>query len=91
VRLISIAEHYWYEIDGPAALAGVNLMRLPFRRFLLAVLSWARPYKEDEIKTFDEWLYSPLAPLDPDRVSEDVIEDEMAAFRAFSKQAGGLG
>ena len=30
-----------------------------------------------------------LAGADPDRVTDDVIESEMAAFKGFMKQAGG--
>lgn len=92
MRLIGIAEHYWWEIDGETALTGTDLMRLPFRRFLTAVLMWANPRgarKPDENREFEEWLFSPLSGVDPDRVTQDVIDDEMAAFRAFGKQAGG--
>lgn len=94
MRLIQIAEHYWYEIDGETALAGVDLMRLPFRRFLNAVRFWAKPkaYNEEtqrDLERFEEWLYSPFEAVDPDIVSEEIIEAEMAAFKAFARQAGG--
>jgi hypothetical protein len=98
VRLIGIAEHYWWKIDGSNASTGLpEITRLPFRRFLLAVMTWATPSTmgmkpeeaELELEKFDDWLFSPLGVVDPDRVPEAVIEDEMAAFRAFSSQAGG--
>lgn len=95
MRLIQIAEHYWWELDGQLAFAGIEeLTRLPFRRFLTAIMHFARPKgyseeSEEQTRRFDEWLFSPLGLLDPDNVPEDVIEDEMAAFRAFSTQAGG--
>jgi hypothetical protein len=92
VRLSQIAEHYWYEIDGETALRGVDLMRLPFRRFLTAVLSWANPRgarSDEDLATFNTWLYGPLSGADPDKVTPEVIENEMAAFSAFQKQAGG--
>lgn len=92
MRLTQIAERYWYEIDGEAALAGIDLMRLPFRRFLLAILTWANPRgarKDQELEDWNTWLFSPFTADDPDKVSEEVIEDEMAAFAAFAKQTGG--
>jgi hypothetical protein len=67
-------------------------MRLPFRRFLAAIMTWANPRgsrKEEDLREYEEWLFSPLSGADPDRVTDDVIEQEMAMFRAFSKQAGG--
>jgi hypothetical protein len=94
VRLTQIAEHYWFEIDGEAALAGVDLTRLPFRRYLAAVMSWANPRgarKEDELEQYNEWLFSPFEGTDPDKVTPEVVESEMAAFRAFAQQAGGAG
>lgn len=93
MRLIQIAEHYWWEIDGQVALSGgVELTRLPFRRFLLAILAWARPvHKEEETQRFDDWLASPFPGVDPDRVSPEVIDDELAAFSAFKSQAKGGG
>jgi len=92
VRLVQIADRYWWEIDGETALAGVDLMRLPFRRFIAAVMSWANPRgsrKEEDLREYEEWLFSPFSGVDPDRVTDDVIESEMEAFRAFAKQAGG--
>jgi hypothetical protein len=98
VRLIGIAEHYWWKIDGSNASTGLpEITRLPFRRFLLAILSWATPSgvgmkqeeAELELERFNEWMFSPLGLVDPDRVPEEVIEDEMASFKAFASQAGG--
>lgn len=92
MRLVQIAEHYWFEIDGELALAGVDLMRLPFRRQLTAVMSWANPRgarKDTELDEYIAWLFSPFEVADIDNVSQEVIDNEMAAFRAFSKQTGG--
>lgn len=92
MRLIQIAEHYWYEIDGEMALVGQDLMRLPFRRFLLAILSWANPRgsrKDQELEEWNTWMFGPFIGGDPDKVSEEVIESEMEAFAAFAKQTGG--
>lgn len=91
MRLIQVAEHYWYEIDGETALAGVDLTRLPFRRFIAAILMWTNPRgarKEADLEEFNTWLFSPLEGGDIDNVSQEVIDNEMAAFRAFSKQVG---
>lgn len=92
MRLTQIAEHYWFELDGETALSGVDLARLPFRRFLLAVMMWANPRgarKDLELEEYNTWLFSPFEGADIDNVSQEVIDQEMAAFRAFSSQAKG--
>lgn len=92
MRLIQIAEHYWFEIDGETALAGTDLARLPFRRLLTAVMTWANPRgarKEEELEEYLEWLFSPFEGPDPDKVTQEVIDAEMDAFRSFSMQVGG--
>ncbi len=92
VRLTQIAEHYWYEIDGEMALAGVDLMRLPFRRALLAILMWANPRgarKDQDLEDWNTWLYAPFGGPDPDKVTQEVIDAEMDAFKTFAKQTGG--
>ena len=93
MRLTQLAEHYWYEIDGETALAGVDLTRLPFRRFLAAVLMWLNPRgvrNEQELIEFEAMLYSPLVGRDPDKVDQSIVQAEMDAFTAFAKQAGGM-
>lgn len=95
MRLIQVAEHYWWEIDGQLASSGApELTRLPFRRFILALMHISRPaaYGEDaevKIRDWEAWLFAPLDLTDPDNVSQDVIDDEMASFLAFAGQAGG--
>lgn len=92
MRLTRYAAHFWHAIDGQAALAGVNLLALPPRRFYAAVYQWLMEHttqkEEDRIRLHEE-LHSPLEGADPDKVSADVIEDEMAIFNASMGRQGG--
>lgn len=92
VRLVRYAAHYWHTIDGQCALRGVDLVKLPFRRFLAAIYTWlienTAPKEEDRVRLHEE-LHSPLPGSDPDKVAPEVIEDEMAIFRASMARSGG--
>jgi hypothetical protein len=94
VRLVRYAAHYWHAIDGEAALRGVNLLELPMRRFLAAIYHWlmehTAPKEEDRLRLHEE-LHSPLPGADPDKVSQEVIDDEMAIFQASMARQGAKG
>lgn len=41
---------------------------------------------EEEWNSWREELYAPLTGLDPDRVTQDVIDDEMSLFHRINGQ-----
>jgi len=91
VGLIGIADDYWSEIDGACAREGVDPLGLPFTRFLNLVYSWVCErvqYSEDGREQLDEMLFG-LDPLrdgvEPDNVAPEVVDEEMALFRAASQ------
>lgn len=94
VRLVRYAAHYWHTIDGETALRGVNLIELPFRRFLAAIYYWLMERtagkEEDRVRLHEE-LHSPLEGTDPDKVSQEVVDDEMAIFQAAMARQGASG
>lgn len=47
--------------------------------------------KEEDFKAWHDELFSPLTGQDPDKVTQDVVEDEMAAFMALTRQTSGGG
>ena len=84
VRLVGGAAANWWEFDGTCALAGCDPLELPFNRFLAAVYAWfvrGITDPKEHVKFYEE-LISPLPGSNPDRVSDRVIEDELAAFGA---------
>ena len=92
VRLVRIAESYWREIDGACARRGIDPLSLDFARFLNLVYSFITEHMDEETRTrFEEDLYAPIEGRDPDEVPSSVIEDEMAAFMAFTRQNEALG
>jgi hypothetical protein len=96
VGLIYIADEYWTEIDGSCARQGVNPLDLPFDRFLRLVYSWIVEriqYTEGAHADLDEALFGFDARLrrEPDSVSLEVVEEEMALFRSASATLQGGG
>jgi len=88
-RLTYLAAEHWYEIDGQSARQGVNPLRLSLRRFYNHVYSlYVENLDEEKRIAFDRDLFMPSLTRNPERVDPDVIEDEMAAFRALSRQIG---
>lgn len=88
--LIEIADVYWHQIDGACARAGVDPLSLPFDRFLNLVYAWATEWLRADEEAFDNF-HDALFEADirrrgarGDNVSPEVIEEEMALFRAAS-------
>jgi hypothetical protein len=94
VRLVRFAAHYWTTIDGQCALRGINLLALPPRRFFAAIYTWlmenTAPKEEDRLRLHEE-IHSPLEGTDPDKVSQKVIDEEMAIMRASMARQGAKG
>ena len=90
VRLFRIAGHYWPEIDGACARQGFDPLDLGVDRFLNLVYAWCTERmanaSEEDWTTWKEVLYAPLTGLDPDRVTQDVIDDEMSLFYRINGQ-----
>lgn len=91
IRLIGIAESNWWVIDGDAAVAGVDLLALPFRRFIAALYVIARRSAasrgEDELKKWESWL---MSPLQKQKSSDKVASKPSAPAEEPSSQFGGL-
>ena len=77
-RLYGIAAGNWAQIDGEAALRGVDLIRLPLDRFCNAVYAYSVEHVEDR-EEFDYRLTQPV----PGRVRDTDPEQELAEFAAF--------
>lgn len=90
VGLIAIADECWNEIDGTCARSGVNPLSLPFDRFLRLVYAWVMDriqYDPDTRGDIDEALFGVegrRGPVTPDSVAPEVVDEEMALFRAAS-------
>jgi hypothetical protein len=90
VGLVAIADECWNEIDGACARTGVDPLRLPFDRFLRLVYAWVMEriqYDPNTRTDIDELLFgveSPLNRVTPDSVAPEVVDEEMALFRAAS-------
>jgi hypothetical protein len=88
--LIAIADEFWPEIDGACALVGVDPLGLTFPRFLNLIYAWVCQRiqgAEGAREQLDEALFTPVDERglrDPDNVAPEVIEEEMALFRAAS-------
>lgn len=80
LKLVSVAANGWPELDGWGTAQGVNLLHLPFRRFLNTI--YARVVEglsanESELMKFKTWLD---VPLPGEEASDTVVADEMALF-----------
>ena len=88
--LIEIADIFWHQIDGACARAGFDPLALPFDRFLNLVYAWAVERVQADEEAMDR-LHDALFEADirrrgarGDNVSPEVVEEEMALFRAAS-------
>ena len=91
VGLAGLLAYYWNEVDGAFTWAGVDTLALSVPRLLNAVYSWAIN-KFTDPKDRDRWineLYARSTSGDPDRVSDDVVAEEMAMFHSLKSQTGG--
>lgn len=91
-RLLAIAEARWAEVD--AAYLQVDILTLPFDRFLNAVYAWcvqqfifAPPEKREE---FDTMLTAPLETEGQSKTDKYKFSDEASAdsFMAAMGQRG---
>ena len=86
LRLASIADDRWAEIDGEAAFNGVNLLDLRLDRFCNAILYWCYQRIEDR-EQFHFQLEQPI----PGRVRQADVERELDDFSTFMSGMGGGG
>lgn len=90
IRLCGIAGYFWREIDGSCARQGFDPLSLPINRFFNLVYSWVmdrmQGAKEEDRRSFDEYLWSPPEGRDPDKVSVDVVQEEMSLFHQAARQ-----
>jgi hypothetical protein len=67
-RLIRLAREHWVTLDGDAALLGLDLLALPFDRFLNAVYRFAtKDANPDAVRSFDARLWIPPRGVVPTR------------------------
>jgi hypothetical protein len=85
-RIVHLALDRWSEIDGEAALKGVDLRDLPVDRFLNAVYAWccSRIHSEEDREEFDTRLVA--AP--PGSSSIIAAQQEMESFSQFAAMFG---
>jgi hypothetical protein len=81
---MSIAADRWHEIDGEAAMSGVDLEQLSLRRFLNAVHYWCLQRVEDA----EEFLFRLEEPV-PGRVRDADVRREIDDFASFMAVMGG--
>lgn len=87
-KLLAIAEGHWVTIDGKAAWRGIDLLTMPFDRFLNAVYRYAtKDGTPDSIRKFDIRLWIPPAGIAPTR-GPWTPEAEMQAFRGLKAALG---
>lgn len=94
LRLAGVAAENWYAIDGACARQGFDPLDLTLRRFCALVYSWLMEHIDpDDLERVREELFAPVTwnLRDPDAVSQDVIDEEMALFANFSRQNSSLG
>jgi hypothetical protein len=92
VRLVAFAGHYWEAFDGELASRQVDPLDLPVNRFLNAIYAFLlneirgngmQRVQIDEAKTsLENELSKPLPGAKRMKVSDSVVNDEMALFRA---------
>lgn len=87
-KLLAIAEGHWVTIDGEAAWKGVDVLALPFDRFLNAIYRYAtRDGTEDSIRRFNIRLWIPPAGVAPTRGPWSA-DAEAEAFRGLKNALG---
>lgn len=87
-KLLRLAQEHWVTLDGDAALTGIDLLSLPFDRFLNAVYRYAtREGTPDSIRSFDIRLWVPPRGVAPTRGPWSA-EAEAEAFRGLKNALG---
>ena len=85
-RLYAIASERWAEID--AAYASIDLIRQPVHRFVNLTYAWCLTRIEPE--KLEEWMFMLNSPFPGEKVvSDQMLEDEGAAFLALMGQVNG--
>lgn len=74
-RLSATAAGNWVLIDGTYSGQGVNILRLPFHRFLNVIYAWCSERLTQEDR--ERWLVELETPLPNQRIRND--EDEAQA------------
>lgn len=82
-RVFLLAAQYWTDIDGEAAMKGVNLFHLRLDRFINAVLYWVLGKVEDREKFWWQ-LEQPM----PGRVRQADVNRELDDFAALVGKVG---
>lgn len=87
-KLLATIEEHWVTVDGEAALRGIDLMELPFDRFLNAVYHFAtREGTVESIRRFDIRLWMPPPGVVPTRGPWSP-EAETSAFKSLKASLG---
>ena len=95
MRLISIAEDNWERIDGEMAGRGVDLMEIPFDRFLNAIYAFVvRSFQDEKDRTkFEVRLNLPMPGKKKSALQETsspwAPAQETAALGSLAAAVGG--
>ena len=95
LRLFRLAGEFWREIDGACARQGFDPLDLGVDRFLNLVHSWLMERvshaEEKDRDAFTQQLFAAPTGVDPDRVTQQVIDEEMSLFHQLARQTSGGG
>lgn len=81
VRLSATAAGNWGQIDGYYSGRGVNILTLPFSRFLNVIYVWATSNQSQE--DAEKWIAKLDSPLPGQTTSRKSAEDELAQLAQF--------
>lgn len=80
-RLQGLAEYYWEDFDGYCAAKGIRPFELDYSAFLSLIRFWAlEGAGTEEREKFERQIEAPETGIDPDKVSQQVVDDEMEVF-----------
>ena len=81
VRLSATASGNWTLIDGTYAGKGVNILDLPFSRFLNVIYVWATTNQSQE--DAEKWIAQLELPLPGEPETSQSADDELAQLSQF--------
>ena len=81
VRLSATATGNWTRIDGTYAGKGVNILDLPFSRFLSVIYVWALSNQSQE--DGEKWEAQLAVPLPGQPETSQSADDELAQLAQF--------
>lgn len=81
VRLSAVATSNWTQIDGYYSGKGVDVLRLPFSRFLNVIYVWATSNQSQE--DADKWVAKLNLPLPGQMQTDESADDELAQLNMF--------